>query len=133
MWIVIRWTVYVLCIGVAVVIGIWTSNVVYELLDFQVTIYSAILQWQQALWSVVDTTWEYLAQAKSVLWWWWNSVPINEGNDMIYSQKLSQFIKKLSLISGSIWFIVWLLIYYILTSVIFGLRSHIQNIKQFIR
>lgn len=109
---------------------------VFELLDFQIGMYKSFLQAWEKVDAVQDSLWGIVEKA---LWMFWTELPIDtswqtltEEQLKTISEKINWFEKKLKIVSWIIGGIVWLLVWKILSDIIFWLRKTIANVSKFI-
>lgn len=129
----IRIIVFVLIVLVAVRIWRETTSIINNLLSFQVTLYSYVLSAQQAAGSVTDTIGSVRQQAQQMLWAKTEispeSVPVWPSMDerlIEYAQRIYRFALLIGVIVGTI-------AYKIISTAVFWLRTHLNNIVSFIK
>jgi len=127
----VRIILFVVILLIAVLAGVYVTGVITDLLSFQITLYSYILEGQQAVWKVTGAASDLRREAQEFLWNEWVSVP-NEKADLTderlnaYASKIKRFASLIGTVSG-------VAVYLLLSKIVFGLREHLKRIQSFIQ
>lgn len=132
-----RWVhicIRLLILAGAVWVWMMTSSVVYDILDMQVLLYKWLLQAQQYTHEATNVAWTAISQAGEWLW-------LVEETEKTYildtellhiTEKLVIYTEQLQQIAMIIWVVMGGITYKILFDIVFGIRKHITQLKQFI-
>lgn len=133
-WIGIRVSIIVLLTIGVIRCSIWIYHSVYDLLDFQITLYRYLLSTQESISNIKTTaSWSWNSFMQTI---WIGSAGKAEllpENIFSFDQQLATFTNKIELISALISWAVGLLLWKILFDTIFGIKSLISRIVWFIR
>lgn len=117
----------------AVYSGWFVYGIVFELLDFQIWAYRVMLQAGEQLWAVRDAVWWAIEQAIWLFGWEWWAEQLSDNETKSIEKKLAFFEWRLKLISGIIGLLAGLLVWKILSDIVFGLKNTIQRVTSFVK
>lgn len=131
----VRIILLLLIFGIAVYCWWFVYGVVFELLDFQIGAYRILLQAGEQVWVVKDTVGWVVEQ---VVWLFGDdtgsqSSSFGEERVKNLEEKLQWFERKLKLVSGAIWAIAGLLVWKILSDIVFGFNNLIKRVGEFVK
>jgi hypothetical protein len=132
-WIGIRVSIIVLLTIGVVRSSVWIYHTIYDLLDFQITLYRYLLSTQESISNIKTTaSWSWNSFMQSIWVWSEGKAELLTQNSISVNQQLATFTNKIELISALISGVIGLLLWKLLFDSIFGIKSLISRIVSFI-
>lgn len=133
---IIRLVILICLFCVSVYVGWYVYSWVYDLLDFQLGMYSSFLEAWKKVDAVQDSLWWIVEQALWLFWGefseWSSWENFTDEQVRTISDKIASFEKKLNIISWIIWWLAWLLVWKFLSDIVFWMKKTVVNIQKFI-
>ena len=134
LWIGIRVSITILLTIRVIRCSIWIYQTVYDLLDFQITLYQYLLSTQESISNIKTTaswTWNSFMQH---IWLGseWKAEFLGRSTSSI-DQQVTMFTNKIQLISATISGVVGIFLWKLLFDLLFGIKSLLRRVVLFIR
>lgn len=133
LWKTIRLLIIVCITWFVVWCSRWVYITLYDLLDFQITLYTYLLATQDTLTEVKSTvSWTWNSFLHQI--WAWNQgkAELLPSSQRSLDEQVAAFANKLQLISGIISAIVGMFLWKILFDMVFGIKSLMMRLTAFV-